>query len=67
ASVVAGVLGSPFSSKKGEDIVQAQDINRLPNRPFDYKSFVNRAYRVRVEAARLQQSIPIPPHPTKRG
>ena len=63
ASVVAGVLGSPFSSKKGEDIVQAQGINRY-NRPFDYRSFVNRAYRVRVDAARLQQSIPIPPHPT---
>ncbi|MEH1906491.1 MAG: vanadium-dependent haloperoxidase [Nostoc sp.] len=64
ASVVAGVLGSPFSSKKGEDIVQAQDINRRYNRSFDYNSFVNKAYRVRVEAARLERSIPIPPHPT---
>ncbi|MCC5670059.1 vanadium-dependent haloperoxidase [Nostoc sp. CHAB 5784] len=65
ASVVAGVLGSPFSSKKGRDVVQAQDINRrYNNRPFDYNKFVDKAYRVRVEAARLERSIPIPPHPT---
>ncbi|MDZ8261346.1 vanadium-dependent haloperoxidase [Nostoc sp. ChiQUE01b] len=67
ASVVAGVLGSPFSSKNGGDIgdvVQAQDINRRYNRPFDYNRFVDKAYRVRVEAARLERSIPIPPHPT---
>ncbi|MEH2319435.1 vanadium-dependent haloperoxidase [Nostoc sp.] len=64
ASVVAGVLGSPFSSKNGEDIVQAQNINRRYNRPFDYNRFVDKAYRVRVEAARVERSIPIPPHPT---
>ncbi|MEH2417052.1 vanadium-dependent haloperoxidase [Nostoc sp.] len=64
ASVVAGVLGSPFSSKKGGDVVQAQDINRRYNRAFNYNSFVDKAYRVRVEAARLERSIPIPPHPT---
>ncbi|MBE8998447.1 vanadium-dependent haloperoxidase [Nostoc sp. LEGE 12447] len=64
ASVVAGVFGSPFSSKKGEDVVQAQDINRRYNRPFNYNSFVDKAYRVRVEAARVERSIPIPPHPT---
>ncbi|MBE8986964.1 vanadium-dependent haloperoxidase [Nostoc sp. LEGE 12450] len=64
ASVVAGVLGSPFSSKKGGDVVQAQDINRRYNRPFNYNSFVDKAYRVRVEAARVERSIPIPPHPT---
>ncbi|ACC84735.1 hypothetical protein [Nostoc punctiforme] len=64
ASLVAGVFGSPFSSKKGEDVVQAQDINRRYNRPFNYNSFVDKAYRVRVEAARVERSIPIPPHPT---
>ncbi|MEH2282752.1 MAG: vanadium-dependent haloperoxidase [Nostoc sp.] len=64
ASVVAGVLGSPFSSKKGGDVVQAQDINRRYNRAFNYNSFVDKAYRVRVEAARVERSIPIPPHPT---
>ncbi|MCC5642985.1 vanadium-dependent haloperoxidase [Nostoc sp. CHAB 5824] len=64
ASVVAGVLGSPFSSKKGGDVVQAQDINRRYNRAFDYNRFVDKAYRVRVEAARVERSIPIPPHPT---
>ncbi|MFN6464273.1 MAG: vanadium-dependent haloperoxidase [Nostoc sp. DedVER02] len=65
ASVVAGVFGSPFSSKNGGDIVQAQDINRrYNNRPFDYNRFVDKAYRVRVEAARLERNIPIPPHPT---
>ncbi|QHG19112.1 vanadium-dependent haloperoxidase [Nostoc sp. ATCC 53789] len=64
ASLVAGVFGSPFSSKKGGDVVQAQDINRRYNRPFNYNSFVDKAYRVRVEAARVERSIPIPPHPT---
>ncbi|NEU82862.1 vanadium-dependent haloperoxidase [Nostoc sp. UIC 10630] len=64
ASVVAGVFGSPFSSKKAGDVVQAQDINRRYNRPFNYNSFVDKAYRVRVEAARVERSIPIPPHPT---
>ncbi|MEH2164857.1 MAG: vanadium-dependent haloperoxidase [Nostoc sp.] len=64
ASLVAGVFGSPFSSKKGGDIVQAQDINRrYNNQPFDYNRFVDKAYRVRVEAARLERNIPIPPHP----
>jgi hypothetical protein len=64
ASVVAGVLGSPFSSKNGGDIVQAQDSNRRYHRAFDYNRFVDKAYRVRVEAARLERSVPIPPHPT---
>ncbi|MEH1865871.1 MAG: vanadium-dependent haloperoxidase [Nostoc sp.] len=64
ASVVAGVFGSPFSSKKAGDVVQAQDINRRYNRPFDYNRFVDKAYRVRVEAARVERSIPIPPHLT---
>jgi hypothetical protein len=64
ASVVAGVLGSPFSLKKGGDIVQATDINRRYNRPFDYRRFVDKAYRVRLEAAALQRNIPTPPHPT---
>ncbi|MEH2436596.1 MAG: vanadium-dependent haloperoxidase [Nostoc sp.] len=64
ASVVAGVLGSPFSSKKGGDFVQAQYPNRRYNRAFDYNKFVDKAYRVRLEAARVERSIPIPPHPT---
>jgi hypothetical protein len=64
ASVVAGVLGSPFSLKKGGDIVQATDINRRYNQPFDYRRFVDKAYRVRLEAAALERNIPIPPHPT---
>lgn len=64
ASVVAGVFGSPFSSKKAGDVVQATDINGRHNRLFDYNRFVDKAYRVRVEAARVERSIPIPPHPT---
>ncbi|HYX17219.1 MAG TPA: vanadium-dependent haloperoxidase [Nostoc sp.] len=65
ASVVTGVLGSTFSSKKGGDIVQAQDIKRrYNNRSFDYRRFVDKAYRVRVEAATLERNIPIPAHPT---
>ncbi|BBD63755.1 twin-arginine translocation pathway signal [Nostoc commune NIES-4072] len=68
ASVVTGVLGSTFSSKNGGDVVQAQAINRRyyynNNRPFDYRRFVDKAYRVRLEAATRERNIPIPPHPT---
>lgn len=65
-SVVAGVLGSPFVHNKGGGIAQAKDIpGRFSNKiRFNYDRFVDKAYRVRVEAARRQQSIPIPPHPT---
>ncbi|MBD2731195.1 vanadium-dependent haloperoxidase [Nostoc sp. FACHB-892] len=66
ASVVAGVLGSTFSSKNGGDVVQAQAINRrynYNNRPFDYRRFVDKAYRVRLEAATRERNIPIPAHP----
>ncbi|MDZ7992259.1 MAG: vanadium-dependent haloperoxidase [Nostoc sp. EfeVER01] len=67
ASVVAGVLGSPFSSKNGGDVgdvVQAQAVNRrYNNRPFDYRRFVDKAYRVRLQAAALERNIPIPAHP----
>ncbi|MDZ8089164.1 MAG: vanadium-dependent haloperoxidase [Nostoc sp. DedQUE12b] len=67
ASVVTGVLGSTFSSKNGGgvgDVVQAQAVNRRYNRPFDYRRFVDKAYRVRVEAATRERNIPIPAHPT---
>ncbi|MCC5626655.1 twin-arginine translocation pathway signal protein, partial [Nostoc sp. CHAB 5715] len=66
ASVVTGVLGSTFSSKNGGDVVQAQAINRRYNynRPFDYRRFVDKGYRVRLEAATRQRNIPIPAHPT---
>ncbi|MBD2534436.1 vanadium-dependent haloperoxidase [Nostoc flagelliforme FACHB-838] len=65
ASVVTGVLGSTFSSKNGGDVVQAQNIKRqYNNRPFDYRRFVDKAYRVRLEAAALERNIPIPAHPT---
>ncbi|MDZ8080269.1 MAG: vanadium-dependent haloperoxidase [Nostoc sp. SerVER01] len=65
ASTVGGVLGSTVSSKKGGDIAQATN----PSGPygkssFNYKKFVNKAFQVRLEAARLETNIPIPPHPT---
>ncbi|MBD2450746.1 vanadium-dependent haloperoxidase [Nostoc sp. FACHB-152] len=58
--VVAGVMGSTVSSWKKEGIVQARDIVGR----FNYDRFVEKASRVRVDAARLERSFPIPPHPT---
>ena len=60
AGVVAGVVGTPFASKKGGDLVQAQDVVGK----FDYTKFREKAYQVRVAAAKANRDIPIPPHPT---
>ncbi|MBW4636233.1 MAG: hypothetical protein KME30_31440 [Iphinoe sp. HA4291-MV1] len=60
--VVTGVIGSPFSSKKRRDIVQAQDIVGQFN--FDYTGFSQKAYQVRVQAAQLELELGVPPHPT---
>lgn len=62
--VVAGVMGSTLSSWKKEGIAQARFRDRDIVGRFDYDRFVDKAYRVRVEAARLERSFPIPPHPT---
>lgn len=59
ASVVAGVTGSPLSSKRGEDAVQAMNIGS-----FNHADFRKKAYQVRVAAAQANQQIAIPQHPT---
>ncbi|MCF2145310.1 vanadium-dependent haloperoxidase [Desmonostoc muscorum LEGE 12446] len=65
ASAVGGILGSTVSSKKGGDIAQAENpFGRSGRSRFNYERFVDKAFRVRVEAARLERNIPIPPHPT---
>ncbi|MBD2434677.1 MULTISPECIES: vanadium-dependent haloperoxidase [Fischerella] len=66
ASVVAGVISSPLSSKNRGDIVQAQEITqgKKPVRRFNYIQFREKAFRVRVQAAQANQQIEIPPHPT---
>ncbi|MBD2486853.1 vanadium-dependent haloperoxidase [Aulosira sp. FACHB-615] len=60
--VVAGVMGSTVSSFRKEGVVQASGRDVVGR--FNYNRFVDRAYRVRLEAARLERSFPIPPHPT---
>lgn len=60
AGFVAGVTGVSLSGKQGEDIVQAQDIVGRGN----YTKWLEKAYKVRVAAAKANQDIPIPPHPT---
>ncbi|MBN3960891.1 vanadium-dependent haloperoxidase [Nostoc sp. NMS8] len=60
ASVVAGVFSSSFSSKKGENIVQAQEPAVKPN----YSDLREKAFQVRTTAAKVNREIPIPPHPT---
>ncbi|BAY16041.1 twin-arginine translocation pathway signal [Anabaenopsis circularis NIES-21] len=60
--MVAGMMGSTFSSFKKEGVVQARERDIVGR--FNYNKFVEKAYRVRLEAARLERSFPIPPHPT---
>jgi hypothetical protein len=59
-SVVAGVLGSPITSKKGKDIVQAAE----PAGKSDYSNLREKAFQVRTTAAKKNREIPVPPHPT---
>lgn len=59
ASVVAGVIGSPFSSKTGGNAAQARSIG-----PFNYDQFSQKAYQVRVQAAQTELDFGVPPHPT---
>ncbi|MGM3307115.1 vanadium-dependent haloperoxidase [Anabaena sp. WFMT] len=60
AGFVAGVTGVSLSGKQGGDTVQAQNIVGRSN----YAKWLEKAYKVRVAAAKANQDIPIPPHPT---
>ncbi|WP_179198164.1 hypothetical protein [Nostoc sp. T09] len=60
ASVVAGVLGSPLASKKGEGIVQAKEAAGKS----DHNNLREKAFQVRTTAAKVNREIAIPPHPT---
>ncbi|OBQ35098.1 MAG: twin-arginine translocation pathway signal protein [Anabaena sp. CRKS33] len=61
AGFVAGVTGTgvSLSGKQGGDIAQAQDI-----KPNNYRKLLEKAYKVRVAAAKANQDLPIPPHTT---
>ncbi|BAY96244.1 twin-arginine translocation pathway signal [Tolypothrix tenuis PCC 7101] len=60
SSVVAGVLGSSITSKKGDNIVQAAE----PKAKSDHNNLREKAFQVRTTAAKNNREIPIPPHPT---
>ncbi|MBD2213963.1 vanadium-dependent haloperoxidase [Nostoc linckia FACHB-104] len=60
SSVVAGVLGSSITSKKGENTVQAAE----PKAKSDHNNLREKAFQVRTTAAKNNREIPIPPHPT---
>jgi hypothetical protein len=60
--VVAGVMSPLLSSKTKGGIVQAQDTARV--RQFNYEQFRQKAYQVRVQAAKNLLETDIPPHPT---
>jgi len=60
--IVTGVIGSPLFTKKRGDIVQAQDV--VGQVKFDYAGFSQKAYNVRVQAAKQELDFGIPPHPT---
>lgn len=59
--VVAGVV-SPLLSSKTRGIVQAHDTSNI--KPFNYGQFSQKAYQVRVQAAKLEQDFGVPLHPT---
>ncbi|WP_407900818.1 vanadium-dependent haloperoxidase [Scytonema sp. NUACC26] len=61
--VAGGVMAPLFSSVKKGNIVFAQEKGRRV-RTFNYDNFVQKAYQVRVEAAKNQLALGIPPHPT---
>lgn len=60
AGVLAGIVGTPFAGKKRENLVQAQE----PVGKSNYNHLREKAYKVRLAAAKANQEIPIPPHPT---
>ncbi len=61
--VVAGVMSPLISFKRKGGIVQAQNLPES-NRLFDDGAFVQKAYDVRVQAAKQELDLGIPPHPT---
>ena len=64
ATGVAAGMVSPLLSSTGKgEIVQAQDLSKRGGR-FNYAQFSQKAFLVRVEAAKQELQIGIPPHPT---
>lgn len=61
--IAAGVLSPLISSTRKGNIVRAQESAGSVAR-FNYAAFRDKAFRIREEAARQEQAIPIPPHPT---
>ena len=61
--VAAGVMSPLLSSTRKGGIVQAQDVAGSA-RLFDDGAFVQKAYDVRVQAAKQELDLGIPPHPT---
>ncbi|MUG94256.1 twin-arginine translocation signal domain-containing protein [Scytonema sp. UIC 10036] len=61
--VVGGVMAPLFSSVKKGNIVFAQEQGKRV-RTFNYGNFVQKAYQVRVEAAKNLLETSVPPHPT---
>ncbi|GAA6624213.1 vanadium-dependent haloperoxidase [Scytonema sp. NUACC26] len=60
--IVTGVISSPFSFKKRGNIVLAQGTPGQYS--FDYEGFSQKAYQVRLQAAKLELDFGTPPHPT---
>ena len=66
--IVTGVIGSPLPFGKTGGIVQAKDTGGRGGRGdrfnFDYTGFSQKAFSVRVQAAKQQLDLGVPPHPT---
>ncbi len=62
--VAAGVMSPLLSSTKKGDVVQAQEVTSNATGAFDNSAFVQKAYHVRVQAAKQELTLGIGPHPT---
>ncbi|KAF3885067.1 MULTISPECIES: vanadium-dependent haloperoxidase [Nostocales] len=60
--IATGIITSPISFKKRGNIVLAQTT--LGQYSFDYEGFSQKAYQVRLQAAKLELDFGTPPHPT---
>jgi hypothetical protein len=63
AGVAAGVLSPLVSATRKGGIVHAQDVAKQA-KVFNYARFSEKAYRIRLQAAKQEFELGIPPHPT---
>jgi len=70
ATFVSGTIGTNISRNKTGEIAQAANVAAEPemlqlrSKLFDYSKLREKAYQIRITAAKDNREVPIPPHPT---